>query len=666
MKSNAQTLRLQAISRVLEGEAPTAVARDIGYHVSSIYSWLNAYRKEGEPGLASKHISGRPAKLSSGDKSSLKKRLLRQTPQQCGFSDYLWNTELVAALLKQQFGVSLKKTATNQLLADFGLNIGAAKQGIPDNWLTQKYPELQRLAKKQGAAIFFYKVSGKDYDSIDGENKPVNALSATSPLGTRYFLLSSRAPGATQFIDFIEKLLIQNNDRKLFLLMPETPLQSMKKVRDFLELRQQQLTVFSIPASKSVYDNSAIARANSRARARQMETDMDSMGEQPAAQTPASANGLSTEDINQVIPLIYKTVLESHNPWVSLIDRLSERIPCDDVHIVVNTRAPGSFIGRYWNANNYISRIENFRSAWPANPFLHTRLAPGKVARLSDVLPDKELVKNNFYKNIMQPAEMKYCLVMCFSGPHDLDCLLLLYNKANRRDFSAADKQFVLALLPHLEMAVDIYIRIRNGEVTMDNLKGDANRAGFATFVLDGNGNVIQTNNEANHLLAQSSLFHLSNKRLHIHNRNDHARLKRAVERSIAWRLTQTGDKPIEVFRIGKKNRTNIGVLVQPINLKTASFISTSPHAIIHMGNSEISQMKTNRQIVKQLFDLSPRHAHLANLLASGHSLEQAAQEMNITIKTARTYLQRIYARLGISRQTELVQLILKSVALLV
>lgn len=65
--------------------------------------------------------------------------------------------------------------------------------------------------------------------------------------------------------------------------------------------------------------------------------------------------------------------------------------------------------------------------------------------------------------------------------------------------------------------------------------------------------------------------------------------------------------------------------------------------------------------ILGALFDLSPSEARLAADLAAGTSMSAAAASNGIALKSARTYLERIFAKTGTHRQAELVAL-LKSV----
>ena len=65
--------------------------------------------------------------------------------------------------------------------------------------------------------------------------------------------------------------------------------------------------------------------------------------------------------------------------------------------------------------------------------------------------------------------------------------------------------------------------------------------------------------------------------------------------------------------------------------------------------------------ILAQLSGLSRREAELALLLGNGRSISEAAQDMGLTLETARNYTKRIYSQLGLRGQGELVRYVLQS-----
>ena len=70
------------------------------------------------------------------------------------------------------------------------------------------------------------------------------------------------------------------------------------------------------------------------------------------------------------------------------------------------------------------------------------------------------------------------------------------------------------------------------------------------------------------------------------------------------------------------------------------------------------SKLVPSPSILIGLFDLSSSEARLATALASGLSLKEAAAQSHVTVKTCRTYLEKIFAKTGTHRQGELVALL--------
>jgi len=75
-------------------------------------------------------------------------------------------------------------------------------------------------------------------------------------------------------------------------------------------------------------------------------------------------------------------------------------------------------------------------------------------------------------------------------------------------------------------------------------------------------------------------------------------------------------------------------------------------------GHSEI-----DGEWLRTLYGLTPAEAKLATLFSIGLSPIEAAQELGITVNTARTHLKRLYSKTGTSRQPELVHLLARLLA---
>ena len=63
--------------------------------------------------------------------------------------------------------------------------------------------------------------------------------------------------------------------------------------------------------------------------------------------------------------------------------------------------------------------------------------------------------------------------------------------------------------------------------------------------------------------------------------------------------------------------------------------------------------------MLHQLYRLTRTEARLVAALAEGERLEDAAQALGVTLGTGRTYLKRVFQKMGVSRQVDLMRLVL-------
>ncbi len=100
------------------------------------------------------------------------------------------------------------------------------------------------------------------------------------------------------------------------------------------------------------------------------------------------------------------------------------------------------------------------------------------------------------------------------------------------------------------------------------------------------------------------------------------------------------------------------GVVIHVVPLRRAARdIFTSASAILLVaipGNRAAPGV----ELIAALLDLTPAEARLAHALATGQSLAQAARAMGTMPSTARTHLKRIFAKTGMSRQSDLLSLL--------
>jgi transposase len=99
-----EAIRLMAIERVREGEAPSAVIASYGFSRTTIYKWITAAAKPGigVKALRSRRASGRPRSLTPRQEQQVFRWINGCDPREYGLDTGLWTRAVVASLIERK------------------------------------------------------------------------------------------------------------------------------------------------------------------------------------------------------------------------------------------------------------------------------------------------------------------------------------------------------------------------------------------------------------------------------------------------------------------------------------------------------------------------------------------------------------------------------------
>ena len=116
-----EEMRIRAVRSVQAGESPEVVARSMRINRRTIYGWLAQYRRGGWGALKAKPLFGRPPKLDARALQWIYNIITQKNPLQLKFAFALWTRDMVAKLIKDQFGVVVSANSVGRLLAQLGI-----------------------------------------------------------------------------------------------------------------------------------------------------------------------------------------------------------------------------------------------------------------------------------------------------------------------------------------------------------------------------------------------------------------------------------------------------------------------------------------------------------------------------------------------------------------
>ena len=265
----SETIRLMAVRRVLEGEAPSEVIKSYGFSRTTIYKWLTASQSGGHAALKARVHPGPEFKLTEVQMRKVREWICGKDPRQYGFDFGLWTRKVVADLIRQRFGVSLGLTAVGRLLSRLDITpqqpLRRAYERDPkaiEHWKRVIYPILKARAKRARAQVFFLDEAGVRSDSTlgrtwgakgktpevrtSGQRQQVNAISAVNELGALWFEVYTGKPNAQAFVDFLERFL-RYRRRPVYLVVDGHPSHKAKLVAKFVAACEGRLELHFLP-----------------------------------------------------------------------------------------------------------------------------------------------------------------------------------------------------------------------------------------------------------------------------------------------------------------------------------------------------------------------------------------------------------------------------------
>ena len=260
-------IRKIAVRAIEEGGMSVElIAQILGVASSAIYVWVQRYRKEGYAGLDTRVAPGADRVITKEIEGWLKLVVLNTTPLDHGFETSLWTCEIMGQLLYKQFHVDVQASTISIHLKAMGLTYQKPDY-VPleqdpkeiEQFLSDKFPRIQRLADKLDAEIAFEDEAGVAISDHSGKTwgnqgetprvvasqkrGGINILSAVAPEGWLRYSLEEATIDSDRFIAFLEQLL-RGRTKPLILILDRVRFHTSKPVRPLVRAYRAQIRIY--------------------------------------------------------------------------------------------------------------------------------------------------------------------------------------------------------------------------------------------------------------------------------------------------------------------------------------------------------------------------------------------------------------------------------------
>jgi pimeloyl-ACP methyl ester carboxylesterase/DNA-binding CsgD family transcriptional regulator len=210
---------------------------------------------------------------------------------------------------------------------------------------------------------------------------------------------------------------------------------------------------------------------------------------------------------------------------------------------------------------------------------------------------------------------------------------------------SSADPALVLlaCLAPHFALAQDMNRQLRDAERELQSSQDFLNRLPIAVAMIDREGGIVSINRSMLAVVSGNGLLRIESGRL---ASKPAQYLRGAIDRVFSDCAAEYSTRIDDPLR-GK------AMSLLFIHAKEAA------HATV-LAASQSSQALSENAL-SGFFGLTAAEARVTQQLALGLTVEEAAQELGIKLSTVRTHVQRVFGKVGVSRQPDLLRAIFSS-----
>jgi len=371
---------------------------------------------------------------------------------------------------------------------------------------------------------------------------------------------------------------------------------------------------------------------------------------------------LSLDRFSELVGAIYEAPL-AEPPWDRQLALLGEAMAARDAILIL--RQPSDVgIGVIFSAGSTQPASAQARyyaqRVYTLDPFVN--LPPNQPVLLSEVIDEATLRQHAFFQLAMAPFDLLHILGIDILDQQGLRANLRFTRTASQPPFGAIEKNDCALLLPHICRALRTHNRISGMESERSVYADAMTQLAVAAILLDEHRQVIRTNRLADHLLQGNNAVYLVDGRLHLAQPHHEKRLRQLVK-EVADAQRQGVTTLARAMLIERAvGGSQLSLVVRAMPQSDFAEGATAPTISIFIADLDQPQA-SSAELLTELFGLTPTEARLSARLADGMTVESASAEMDISPYTARAHLRSIFSKTGVSRQAQLVRLVLKSVA---
>jgi DNA-binding CsgD family transcriptional regulator len=268
------------------------------------------------------------------------------------------------------------------------------------------------------------------------------------------------------------------------------------------------------------------------------------------------------------------------------------------------------------------------------------------------IIKRRDLMQSEFYDEVLRPQQIAHGALATLTAGFDIEIQFSVQKSIRDGPFTSRELSTLRRLVPHVRRSLGVSLRLPPRASPADRASTAIDLFGCPAFTLNRRGELVEINHQAQ-LLATSGMLPLSKGGLNWSGPSEHRRFLMAMKdvvRGAALRALVIAQETtrFELICAALKNGG-----------QTYGQAAGAPAVVVLLVNARSAHASHSSERHSALAKtLTEAERRVTKAAASGISHAEIARALGISLNTAKTHLRRIYHKLGVKRQAELVLLL--------
>lgn len=283
--------------------------------------------------------------------------------------------------------------------------------------------------------------------------------------------------------------------------------------------------------------------------------------------------------------------------------------------------------------------------------------APGRIFSSDQHIDQRALRKTEYCNDYLRPQD-KVHAIGTFLLKDDEQSLVFGIQRGKRAGaFGDEEAGLISTLAPHVTRAFQVHRKIHTVTAEKQQAQGALDQMRMGVILTNRFGTPLYLNRAAELMMSQDVGLGTFHNKLAAHSPSETAQLlKLILDASPGMRGATVGGD----MRITMPNKMDyLHCVVTPVSPEISFMMNASigtDCVAVFLSRPGGLQLSPKRLVT--LYKITPAEARLAARLAALRTVEEAADDLGVSVSTARTQLKSVFAKTGKRSQSELLMLL--------